>query len=335
MNLDFAQCHGRVTHSRNQADTARTPQDTRRLSKPRFPRFRDVPARLPGRRAGTYLLGAMRRPRVVALVISVIVATSCGVTPSAETSPATTSVMVTVGSQRIAVRCVGADTGRPTIVLMHGNGGSGFQLIEPHLQTLSRVCVYDRPGTGDSPAPAKLPRSITEVVAEAHGVLAAAAIRAPVFLIGASYGGVVAFMYAQKFPNDVAGFISINPPPPYDAWIVEAKKVETPEEVATYEEPDYRGENPEQIDNRANSTMLTIALPARIPYVVMFDENCDGNAAFCSKVFEPLRMMAERLAHVGDGGRFIAVPGAGHQIESTRPLAVSDAVDKLWGALPH
>jgi pimeloyl-ACP methyl ester carboxylesterase len=272
--------------------------------------------------------------RIVVLV-TLIVTISCGTTPSPQPSTVTTSIKVTVGSQRIAVRCVGAQTSRPTIVLMHGNGGSGFELIEPHLRTLSRVCVYDRPGTGDSPAPAKLPRSITEVVAEAHGVLAAAAIRAPVFLIGASYGGVVAFMYAQAYPDDVAGFVVINPPPPYDAWIAEAKKVETPEEVAKFEEPDYRGENPEQIDDRANSTMLTIALPARMPYALMFDEDCDGNVAFCAKIFEPNRKLDERLTHVGDGGRFIAVPGAGHQIEATRPQAVIDAVDEVWRAIPH
>ena len=95
---------------------------------------------------------------------------------------AATSFLVNVGSQQIAVRCNGADTGRPTIVLMHGNGGGGkgqFNLVEPHLLTLSRVCTYDRPGTGGSPPPAKLPRPITDLVAEAHAVLAAAPLMLP------------------------------------------------------------------------------------------------------------------------------------------------------------
>lgn len=258
---------------------------------------------------------------------------SASAAPVSAPAPAATALTVTVGSQEIAVRCTGADTGRPTIVLMHGNGGGGqgqFDLVQAHLLTLSRVCIYDRPGTGDSPAPATLPRPITEVVAEAHAVLAGAKIAPPVFVIGSSEGGAIAFMYAQAYPSEVAGFVSINPNPPYDPWIKEAAKVETAEEVATAEEPDYRGVNPEQIDNRPNSSMLKTALPASMPYAVMFDENCDGDTAFCAKVFKPLRALAEKLTHVGALGRFVALPGAGHQIEQTQPYEVNKVVDELW-----
>lgn len=246
----------------------------------------------------------------------------------------TTSFVVTVGSQQIAVRCNGADTGLPTIVLMHGNGGGGqgqFNLVEPHLLTLSRVCTYDRPGTGGSPAPAKLPRPITDLVAEAHAVLAAAKIDSPVFLIGTSNGGALAFMYAQAYPVEVAGFVAINPNPPYAAWLAEAKKVETPEEVAILEEPDYRGENPEGIDNRPTSSMLTNLFPASMPYALMFDETCGGDTAFCAKVYEPLKALDEKLAHVGALGRFISLPGADHDIERTRPSEVNKVVDEIWG----
>jgi len=252
---------------------------------------------------------------------------------SSASAASATSFMVSVAAQQIAVRCNGPDAGRPTIVLMHGNGGGGtgqFNLVEPHLLTKSRVCTYDRPGSGGSPAPARLPRPITEVVAEAHAVLAAAKIDAPVFLIGSSEGGALAFMYAQAYPADVAGFVSINPNPPYAAWIAEAKKVETPQEVAAFEEPDYRGENPEQIDNRSNSSMLTNLLPDSMPYALMFDETCDGDTAFCAKVYEPLRALDEKLTHLGALGRFVSLPGAGHQIERTQPAEVNKLVDRLW-----
>ena len=192
------------------------------------------------------------------------------------------------------------------------------------------MCVYDRPGTGNSPAPATLPRPITEVVAEAHAVLVAAKIDAPVFLLGSSEGGAIAFMYAQAYPAEVVGFVSINPNPPYAAWIAEARKVETAEEVATLEEPDYRGENPEQIDNRANSSMLNDPLPASMPYALMFDEDCGGDRAFCGKVYEPIRALAARLAQVGSLGRFVSLPGAGHQIEQSRPDEVNKVLDEVW-----
>jgi len=251
---------------------------------------------------------------------------------SASAAPAT-SFTVSVGAQQIAVRCNGVETGRPTIILMHGNGGDAgqFNLVTPHLETLSRVCSYDRPGTGGSPAPTTLPRPITDLVAEAHAVLAAAKIGSPVVLIGTSNGGALAFMYAQAYPEEVAGFVSINPNPPYAAWLAEARKVETPQEVATLEEPDYRGENPERIDNRPTSSMLTSPLPASMPYALMFDETCDGDTAFCAKVYEPLKTLDEKLTHVGALGRFVSLPGAGHSIERTQPAEVNKVVDEIWG----
>ncbi len=254
-------------------------------------------------------------------------------TPAAIPSSARTAVAVTVGGIAVTVSCKGEAAGRPTIVLMHGNGAGGqqqFRLVEPDLAKLSRVCEYSRPGTGRTQAPADLPRPVTEVVAEAHDILDQAGIRSPVFLLGSSEGGVIAFMYAQAYPTEVAGFVSINPNPPYEQWITDVRKVETPDEVATLEEPDYRGENPERIDNRPNSSMLTVPLPASIPYAMMFDDDCGGDSAFCAKVVEPLRAITERLAKVGPGGRFVAVPGAGHNIERSNPREVNRVVAEVW-----
>lgn len=254
-------------------------------------------------------------------------------TPTAIPAPARTTVAVTVGGIAVTVSCQGEAAGRPTIVLMHGNGAGGqqqFRLVEPDLAKLSRVCQYSRPGTGDTQAPADLPRPVTEVVTEVHEILDQAGIGSPVFLLGSSEGGVIAFMYAQAYPSEVAGFVSINPNPPYEQWIAAVSKVETPDEVTTLEQPDYRGENPERIDNRPNSSMLTLPLPGSIPYAMMFDEDCGGDNAFCAKVFEPLRAITERLAKVGPGGRFVAVPGAGHTIEQSNPREVSRVVAEVW-----
>lgn len=251
--------------------------------------------------------------------------------PSAtETTRTTTDVEV--GGLSISVTCQGVDGGAPTIVLMHGNGSGGqgqFDRVTSELLAQSRVCSYNRPGTGSTAPPAILPRPITDVVAEAHGVLQAAGIRGPVLLLGTSEGAAIAFMYAQAHPEGVVGFVAINPNPPYSQWLEEAAKVETAEELEIYEEPDYRGENPERIDNRPNSSMLTDPLPDAMLYAVMFDDDCGGDTTFCAKVFAPLAAMGVRLAAVGAGGRYVAVPGAGHSIELTNPNAVIRVVQDV------
>ena len=76
--------------------------------------------------------------------------------------------------------------------------------------------------------------------------------------------------------------------------------------------------------------MLTDPLPASMPYALIFDELCDGDVAFCAKVYEPLKALDEKLTHVGVLGRFVPLPGAGHQIELSRPDEVNKVVDEVW-----
>jgi hypothetical protein len=44
-----------------------------------------------------------------------------------------------------------------------------------------------------------------------------------------------------------------------------------------------------------------------MPYVVMFDEDCDGDTEFCDRILPPLTAATRSLAAVGAGGRFVRV----------------------------
>ena len=60
--------------------------------------------------------------------------------------------------------------------------------------------------------------------------------------------------------------------------------------------------------------MLTDAIPPAIPYAVMFDEDCDGDAEFCRRILPPATRVSKSLAEVGEGGRYVRAEGAGHDI---------------------
>ena len=55
----------------------------------------------------------------------------------------------------------------------------------------------------------------TDIVTEAHDFLTAAEVEPPYFLIGWSAGGEIAFLSAQTYPEEVAGFVSLNPVMPH------------------------------------------------------------------------------------------------------------------------
>lgn len=256
--------------------------------------------------------------------------------PSVTESPAADAPVpfdVTVMGGNIHGSCVGTrPTGAPAAILVHGIGGdyTDLSVIEEHLTGHTMVCGYSRAGVGQSDEPAESPRPAADLITEMHDVLGAANVPPPYFLVGFSGGGSLAMMYAQAHSDDVVGFVSINPSPPYVPWIDISRDIWTPEEHETIEVSWYAGENHEGIDMTGTGSMLTDPLPATLPYAVMFDEDCGGDTAVCDRLLEPLAETTEQMAGVGEGGRFVWVRGAGHDIDLTQPERVREVLDEIW-----
>lgn len=236
---------------------------------------------------------------------------------------------VDVGGLSIQGHCTGnRPDGAPVVILQSGNGGSDAHLagIETHLVPRTRVCAFARPGAGGSDAPASVPRAVDDVVAEIHEVLVAADIQPPYFLVGQSAGAAITFMFAQAYPGEVAGFVFMNGNPPYETWVAEAPELGIPQGMIDGAVADFSGNNPEQIDFRSSESMLATALPATMPFAVMYDECGDGPS--CPVAGEAV--IFERLAGMGEGGRFIWAKGAGHEIHQTDPELVYATIDEVW-----
>jgi pimeloyl-ACP methyl ester carboxylesterase len=262
--------------------------------------------------------------------------------PSTTSGPGAHGIKATVSGRALVGQCVGHQTDAPTVLLEVGMGAprQSLGVVEEHLAQRTQVCSYDRAGKGGSD-PASKPRPVTEVVSDLHAFLAQAARQGatpPYFLVGQSFGAEVVFLYAQAHPDQVAGFVSINPNPPYKTWLERARTVQTEAEIREFELPFPRGDNDEGIDTRSDESMLTDPLPADLPYAVMFDERCQGlppplqNKQDCSRMLRLLELTARDLARVGRGGRYVRAPGAGHDIHVTRPDIVLATVDQVWEA---
>jgi pimeloyl-ACP methyl ester carboxylesterase len=89
--------------------------------------------------------------------------------------------------------------------------GSG---IVRELAPRTRVCTYDRAGSGTSdPAPNKR-RDADDTVTEAHALLEAAHVDGPLVLLGRSFGGMIVTHYADVLPQGVAGVVVLDTPAP-------------------------------------------------------------------------------------------------------------------------
>ena len=248
-------------------------------------------------------------------------------------------VKATVSGRAVVGQCVGRRTDAPTVVLEVGMGArrDSLLVVEDHLAKRTQVCSYDRAGKGAS-GPASRPRPVSEVVSDLDAFLAAVNTP-PYFLVGHSFGAQVVFLYAQAHPDQVAGFVAINPGPPYQTWLKRARTVETEAEIQQFELPFPKGDNAEGVTLSTTESMLTDPLPADLPYAVLFDASCEDqpppvqNPKDCTRYVHLSAVTDQELAKVGQGGRFIwAKGGGGHFLQVTQPEAVLATVDQVWKA---
>jgi pimeloyl-ACP methyl ester carboxylesterase len=121
--------------------------------------------------------------------------------------------MVDVGGYRLHIYCMGA--GSPTVILDASSIDtvSSWAWVQPEVAKTTRVCAYDRAGLGWSD-PGPEPRDARQNSRELHALLQQAAVAGPYILAGHSYGGLLARVYADQYPADVAGLVLIEAPHP-------------------------------------------------------------------------------------------------------------------------
>ncbi len=124
-------------------------------------------------------------------------------------SPAPPGKLVDIGIQHLHVNCTGSGT--PTVVLEAGSGDFSvvWSLVQPLVQTHTRVCSYDRAGYAWS-EPGKQPRTFAQIAFELHAALAQVHAPPPYILVGQSYGGLLVRGFADEYRPEIAGMVLVD-----------------------------------------------------------------------------------------------------------------------------
>jgi pimeloyl-ACP methyl ester carboxylesterase len=117
--------------------------------------------------------------------------------------------LVDVGGYRLHIQCRGQ--GGPAVVLEAGLDDFSifWSRVQPGVAKFSRVCAYDRAGTGWSEA-SPYPRTGETMVRELHTLLAQAGVKPPYVLVGHSFGGALVRQYTYAYPDEVAGLVLVD-----------------------------------------------------------------------------------------------------------------------------
>jgi len=155
------------------------------------------------------------RLRVALFVLAAVGLCACAASdergPSGTTREPTTG-RVDVGGYELTWMCRGS--GSPTIIAEAGYDSAGtdtwFDLLGP-LSKVSRVCTYDRAGTGTSdPRPNGIRVSGMLEAEELHRLLEGAGIEPPDVVVSHSYGGFISRLFAASYPDETAGLVLVD-----------------------------------------------------------------------------------------------------------------------------
>lgn len=143
----------------------------------------------------------------VTLVLALLGLTGCGTLAVSDVDE-----IVDVGTHSLHIRCEGK--GSPVVVIDTGLGDTMDRWKEFQTQAaeITRVCIYERAGYGSS-EPGTMPRSSRQIAGELHTLLENATIRGPYLLLGHSLGGINLQVFADQYPELVAGLILLDPAP--------------------------------------------------------------------------------------------------------------------------
>ncbi len=103
--------------------------------------------------------------------------------------------------------------GGPTIVVLHGGPGASHDYLRPQFDALAvgrTLLYYDQRGGGASETPRDVPLGWREHVADL-AALAASTVPAPLTVLGFSWGGLLAILFALEHPDLVARLALVAP----------------------------------------------------------------------------------------------------------------------------
>lgn len=264
------------------------------------------------------------------------------------------SGLVEIGGRRLYLACRGEGT--PAVILEAGAGNSGdvwSEVEDPRkvsvfdgVAAFTRVCAYHRPGTVSGAGqrsrsdPVRMPRSAADVAADLRALLAAAGVRPRYVLVGHSFGGLVARLFASTAPADVAGLVLVDAA--HEDFWRRLQALVTPAQWQRMQQaPLELGDHAdvERLDVDASAVQMRRAaashpLPA-MPLVVvsrglameippaMLAELSSNFAADQEKLWRELQA---RLAELVPGVRHVVATNSRHDIAGTEPELVIAAV---------
>ncbi|NNG22259.1 alpha/beta fold hydrolase [Telluria aromaticivorans] len=241
-----------------------------------------------------------------------------------------TSKSIAVGGQVLRFSLSGE--GSPTIVMLSGAGGplEGWYRLFPELDKLGTVVTYDRPGVGAS-ARAREPQLGTTIILQLRALLREIGARPPFLLVGHSFGGLHANLFARIYPEETCGVLFLEATSPDD--VLNMKRYRSPLQRAVAGLLD-RFSPPDPNDEISNELETVAEIAEAPPFpdipvtVISGGKQLPRWMASLDAQHERVRNQ-EALARLSPLGERVIAKGSAHFPQMSEPLVVLGALEKL------
>ncbi|RAT98447.1 alpha/beta fold hydrolase [Brevibacillus sp. Leaf182] len=108
-------------------------------------------------------------------------------------------------------------SGTPCVIFLAGMGDSGetWKIVQDRISQEASTLSYDRAGIGTSAVAAVVPRTCRDLAEELYDLLQEVEVEPPCVLVGHSFGGLVARLFASLYPQLVSGLVLVDAAPEY------------------------------------------------------------------------------------------------------------------------
>jgi len=239
--------------------------------------------------------------------------------------------LVRIGAGKaINIKCMGR--GSPTVILTAGLGDSEWQKVQPQVARVTKVCFWDRYGSGFS-SKATGRETVAETTADLIAALKAARIGGPFVAVGHSLGAYESLLLKDRAPEAVVGMVLVDPSIPDQGDRLNKAVHKPPLSGKALLNPLFISSKQVVDPKRNYGAMPIIVLTStKVPELPPgTPDAANARATFAAMDAEMHRGHAE-LAALSSRGVQRLVPDSGHYIQLDRPDAVIAAIEEVISA---
>ncbi|MFX3673074.1 MAG: alpha/beta fold hydrolase [Paenisporosarcina sp.] len=231
---------------------------------------------------------------------------------------------VQVGSIKLYTKMFGKKNNFPTIVMDAGYGdySKAWDSLIHEVARISQVLVFDRAGLGKSEK-SQNARISSVMIKEMDELLTGMGIEPPYILVGHSFGGVNARMYATEFTDKVVGLILVDSTPEeYKERFLPTMPIEFQE--AYTKQFTLEGTFDEFKESLVELKQTRSQL--NIPLIVLSAGKKDHYTQNSQELWNE---MQKELLEISTKSEFMIAKNSAHYIQNDEPGIILDAIKRL------